>query len=118
MSRSSTEPALAVMAASEHTHYGVAKGAPAQRGPGRPPGARNKSPHRDDTAPVPVTTLPRPMPLKAWRELVGIGNTTYFQLRKEGRMPDELRVGSRIFITPEAHQRWVRKNTSKARPQP
>jgi hypothetical protein len=38
----------------------------------------------------------------------GYSNTKYFQDRKAGRGPKELRLGSKIIITPEADEEWRR----------
>ena len=39
-------------------------------------------------------------------------------MKKEGKNPDEVHAGGRRLITWEAHQKWIRRNTVKARPQP
>jgi hypothetical protein len=36
----------------------------------------------------------------------GISESMYFKLRAEGRGPREMRLGSRVFITFEAAERW------------
>jgi hypothetical protein len=59
----------------------------------------------------------KPWSVTQWCEYVGVSRTSYYQLKKEGKTPDELHVGGRRLITWEAHLRWCRKNTVRARPQ-
>jgi hypothetical protein len=43
-----------------------------------------------------------------------ISRAGYYNLRRKGLTPDEVRVGRTIRITPEAHARWRRKHTKRA----
>ena len=36
----------------------------------------------------------------------GIGRTTFYYLKKLGRSPAEMRIGTRVTITPEAESLW------------
>ena len=38
----------------------------------------------------------------------GISEAFYFKLRDQGLGPDEMRLGTRVFITHEAAERWRR----------
>ena len=59
----------------------------------------------------------RPMSVTQWCAYVGISRTAYYAAKRLGNAPDELHVGNRRLITPEAHARWCRKHTHRARRQ-
>jgi hypothetical protein len=41
----------------------------------------------------------------------GLGRSTYYQLKKRGQTPDEIRVGRVPLITVEAARTWRRKHS-------
>ena len=120
-----TDTALAAVMVATAPSGAAPQDPPARRGPGRPPGARNKLPAAyipaalaegtNRTVPPPID---RPWSVSGWCTFVGLGRTTFYVLKKRGLTPDELIVGGKHFITRESHQKWVKRNTVKARPQP
>jgi hypothetical protein len=44
----------------------------------------------------------------------GISRSKYYDMQKEGKGPDELRVDGIVRITPEAHAEWRRRHTVSA----
>jgi predicted DNA-binding transcriptional regulator AlpA len=45
----------------------------------------------------------------------GIGRSTYFVERKNGNMPDEVHIGSRPYISPQAEAEWIERLERPAR---
>lgn len=46
-----------------------------------------------------------------------IGRTKYFELRKSGKGPDEIKIGSKMLITRESAARWRAARDAEAKEQ-
>jgi predicted DNA-binding transcriptional regulator AlpA len=44
---------------------------------------------------------------------VGISKGSYYNYRSEGRGPKEVHIGSRVLITTEERQAWLKRHTVK-----
>ncbi len=43
----------------------------------------------------------------------GLGRTSYYELKKTGEAPREMRIGGRILISREAAEQWRRRMEAK-----
>jgi len=89
-----------------------------KRKPGPPrladPSAIEPTPHSETTVAArtkaaPIRGPPTPTAvysIASFAAAFGISQSMYFKLRAEGRGPREMRLGSRVFITHEAAERW------------
>jgi hypothetical protein len=88
-----------------------------KRRPGPPqlidPDAIEPTPHSEPSAArtkaVPIRGPPTPTAvysIASFAAAFGISESMYFKLRAEGKGPREMRLGSRVFITFEAAERW------------
>ena len=87
----------------------------AKREPGPPradPDAVEPTRHNEPTSNTPTKTPPIRGPptalfsIKSFCIAHGISEGFYFKLREQGHGPQELRLGTRVFITHESAQRW------------
>ena len=73
-----------------------------KEGKGGPPSSRRGLTRSGEVRAAPTAVYSRP----GFCVAHGISESFYHQLKNEGLGPDEMRLGSRVFITHEAAARW------------
>jgi hypothetical protein len=59
-------------------------------------------------------TLPTAFSIREFCDANGISHGTYFNMRRRGEGPREMRIGSRVLITAEAAAEWRAAHTVAA----
>jgi hypothetical protein len=54
--------------------------------------------------------------ITTFRKKYGIAHGTFYEARKRGETPDELRIGRKVIITPDAERAWIVRQTRPTRP--